>query len=252
MRPNYHPMSRRYHISSVGARCSTPSPTRASAGASSISYGLALLPPLTALQGYTSPELERVFERAISLGEELEDTEEIFPALSCRAAFEIVTGRTDLALVHTEEAIALAKRSLASGADALAGRLLATIKLIRGDPAGACKILQQELSIHERGHHRATALVFRPGSGYRVHVLSLPGNVASRLHREIEGLWATFHRSRPVAQPRQHVGICNQFLRRLFRRPLARLGGAASRRGGTDGSCPDAWPSNVDRYGDCL
>ncbi len=121
---------------------------------------LALLPPLTALQGYTSPELERVFERAISLGEELEDTEEIFPALSCRAAFEIVTGRTDLALVHTEEAIGLAKRSLASGADALAGRLLATIKLIRGDPAGACKILQQELSIHERGHHRATALVF--------------------------------------------------------------------------------------------
>ena len=43
-------------------------------------FCLALLTPLIAAKGYTAPELERIFERALLLSEEIGDTEEIFPA----------------------------------------------------------------------------------------------------------------------------------------------------------------------------
>ena len=43
-------------------------------------FCLALLTPLIAAKGYTAPELERIFERALRLGEEIGYTEEIFPA----------------------------------------------------------------------------------------------------------------------------------------------------------------------------
>ena len=73
-------------------------------------FCLALVTPLIASKGYTAPELERLFERALRLSEEIDDTEEIFPVLYSRQAFELVGGQFDRAAAHAEEAIRLAKR----------------------------------------------------------------------------------------------------------------------------------------------
>ena len=98
-------------------------------------FCLALVTPLIASKGYTAPELERIFERALRLSEELGDTEEIFPVLYSRQAFELVGGQFDRAAAHAEEAIRLAKRNPLADSAAFAGRLFATLKLFqrRGD-----------------------------------------------------------------------------------------------------------------------
>ena len=68
-------------------------------------FCLALVTPLIASKGYTAPELERLFERALRLSDELNDTEEIFPVLYSRQAFELVGGQFDRAAAHAEEAV---------------------------------------------------------------------------------------------------------------------------------------------------
>ena len=63
-------------------------------------FCLALLTPLIAAKGYTAPELERIFERALRLSEEIVDTEDIFPALYSRQVFELTRGQFDRAAAH--------------------------------------------------------------------------------------------------------------------------------------------------------
>ena len=123
-------------------------------------FCLALLTPLIAAKGYTAPELERIFERALLLSEEIGDTEEIFPALYSRQVFELVIGRFDRAAVHAEEAIQLARRNPSSDSAAFAGRLLATLKLFLGETATASEQLQQFLTQYDQVRHGTSAHKF--------------------------------------------------------------------------------------------
>jgi predicted ATPase len=118
---------------------------------------LGLLAPLIAVKGYASADLERAISRAIALGEELGDTGELFPALHSRQAFEIVTGRIDQALVHAEEAIALARRSPPSETSLFAGRMIGAMKLFLGDHNAALEPLRQMLAIYDVERHRTSA-----------------------------------------------------------------------------------------------
>jgi class 3 adenylate cyclase/tetratricopeptide (TPR) repeat protein len=118
---------------------------------------LGLLAPLMAVKGYASAELERAITRAIRLSEELGDTEELFPALQSRQAFEIVTGRIEQALRHAEEAVALAKRSPPSETGAFAGRMIGAMKLFLGEPQAALEPLRQMLAIYDVERHRTSA-----------------------------------------------------------------------------------------------
>jgi tetratricopeptide (TPR) repeat protein len=107
-----------------------------------------------------APELERIFERALLLSEEIGDTEEIFPALYSRQVFELVIGRFDRAAVHAEEAIQLARRNSSSDSAAFAGRLLATLKLFSGETTRASEQLQQFLSQYDPERHGTSAHKF--------------------------------------------------------------------------------------------
>src|SRR5260370_8109937 len=53
-------------------------------------FCLALVTPLIATKGYSAPELERLFDRALRLSEEIGDTEEILPVLNTRHAYTLV------------------------------------------------------------------------------------------------------------------------------------------------------------------
>jgi len=123
-------------------------------------FCLALVTPLIAAKGYTAPELERIFERALILSEEVGDTEEIFPALYSRQVFELVIGRFDRAAVHAEEAIQLARRNPSSNSAAFAGRLLATLKLFRGETTRASEQLQKFLTKYDPVRHGTSAHEF--------------------------------------------------------------------------------------------
>ena len=123
-------------------------------------FCLALVTPLIATKGYTAPELERIFERALLLSEEIGDTEEIFPALYSRQVFELVIGRFDRAAVHAEEAIQLARRNPASDSAAFAGRLLATLKLFLGETKSASDQLQRFLAQYDPARHGTSAHKF--------------------------------------------------------------------------------------------
>ena len=123
-------------------------------------FCLALLTPLIAAKGYTAPELERIFERALLLSEEIGDTEEIFPALYSRQVFELVIGRFDWAAVHAEEAIQLARRNPSSDSAAFAGRLLATLTLFLGETTSASEQLQQFLTQYDPMRHGTSAHKF--------------------------------------------------------------------------------------------
>jgi class 3 adenylate cyclase/predicted ATPase len=123
-------------------------------------FCLALVTPLIAAKGYTAPELERIFERALQLSEELGDTEEIFPALYSRQVFELVIGRFDRAAVHAEEAIQLARRNPSSDSAVFAGRLLATLKLFSGETISASEQLRQFLALYDQVRHGTSAHKF--------------------------------------------------------------------------------------------
>jgi predicted ATPase len=123
-------------------------------------FCLALVTPLIAAKGYTAPELERIFERALVLSEEIGDTEEIFPALYSRQVFELVIGRFDRAAVHAEEAIQLARRNPSSDSAVFAGRLLATLKLFRGETTTASEQLRYFLAQYDPLRHGTSAHKF--------------------------------------------------------------------------------------------
>ena len=123
-------------------------------------FCLALITPLIATKGYTAPELERLFKRALRLSEEIGDTEEILPVLYSRQAYELVGGQFDRAAAHAEEAIRIAERNPLADSAAFAGRLFATLKLFQGEATTACEQLRQMLSQYDPARHSASALTF--------------------------------------------------------------------------------------------
>ena len=123
-------------------------------------FCLALITPLIATKGYTAPELERLFKRALRLSEEIGDTEEILPVLYSRQAYELVGGQFDRAAAHAEEAIRIAERNPLADSAAFAGRLFATLKLFQGEATTACEQLRQMLAQYDPVRHSASALRF--------------------------------------------------------------------------------------------
>ena len=120
----------------------------------------ALVTPLIATKGYNAPEIERVFERALRLSEEIGDSEEILPVLYSRQVYELVGGQFDRAAAHAEEAIRVAERDPLADSAAFAGRLLASLKLFQGEVTTACGQLGQMLAQYDPARHGASALTY--------------------------------------------------------------------------------------------
>ena len=146
MRRGFHPIWMRYRISSGVWRCSSSSRISSERARIEYKFCLALLTPLIAAKGYTAPELERIFERALLLSEEIGDTEEIFPALYSRQVIRAVSGQFDRAAVHAAEAIAARRAQPLVRFRCFRRQAFATLKLFRGETATACEQLRQMLS----------------------------------------------------------------------------------------------------------
>ena len=151
-------------------------------------FCLALVTPLIAAKGYTAPELERIFERALLLSEEIGDTEEIFPALYSRQVFELVIGRFDRAAVHAEEAIQLAK-----------AQPLVRFRCFRRQASGDVEVVSRRDDKRKRTTSAVSCPVrsgttwyigaqVRPGSLRRVCLLSDYGALACRIRRPGAGV----------------------------------------------------------------
>ncbi len=123
-------------------------------------FCLALLTPLIAAKGYTAPELEKVFERALHLSEEIGYIEEIFPALYSRQVFELTRGQFDRAAQHAREALQIAARNPSSDSAPFAGRLFATLRLFRGEAEIACEQLRHMLAQYDPARHHDSAHKF--------------------------------------------------------------------------------------------
>lgn len=120
-------------------------------------FCLALLTPLIAARGYTAPELEKIFERALHLSEEIGYIDEIFPVLYSRQVFELTCGQFDRAAQHAREALQIAARNPSSDSAPFAGRLLATLRLFRGEAEIACEQLRHMLAQYDPARHRGSA-----------------------------------------------------------------------------------------------
>ena len=116
-------------------------------------FCLALLTPLIAAKGYTAPELERIFERALLLSEEIGDTEKIFPALYSRQVFELTRGQFDRAAEHAREALQLAMRNPSSDSAPFAGRLFATLKVVSRRGGHRMRATTHMLSQYDPARH---------------------------------------------------------------------------------------------------
>src|SRR6516165_8452526 len=144
----------------VSTACHWSSRSRSSCPRTEYKFCLALITPLIATKGYTAPELERLFKRALRLSEEIGDTEEILPVLYSRQAYELVGGQFDRAAAHAEEAIRIAELNPLADSAAFAGRLFATLKLFQGEATTACEQLRQMLAQYDPVRHSASALRF--------------------------------------------------------------------------------------------
>ena len=107
---------------------------------------MTLIAPLATARGYSAPEMERAFTRALALCQQLGDTERIFPILYGRWAYHYAGGQ-----VTRCRELAVDFLELAEGQQdpipRLAGqRILGTASMMNGDPVAARQHLEEALA----------------------------------------------------------------------------------------------------------
>ncbi|MCZ6812388.1 MAG: AAA family ATPase, partial [Planctomycetota bacterium] len=132
---------------------------------------IALTGPLIAVRGYTAPETERTYARALELCKQIGDTPEIFPVLYGTHAFHFVSGRMTNAHQLGEEFLNLAESQQDDALRMVGHRLLGTDSQFIGNLTVARGHLEQAVALYQPERHRS--LTFLYGQDVKVAALSM-------------------------------------------------------------------------------
>ena len=120
---------------------------------------LALVAPTISVHGYTSAELNEVLTRVLGLSGSTA-TRAIFPVLYGRLTFEVATGFLDQAVVHSREALNLARQLVDGEGIAIQQASLGSLLLFGGRIRSATKILERVLPELEQDKYSSSAFEY--------------------------------------------------------------------------------------------
>ncbi len=133
-----------------------------------------IINPIVAAKGYSSPELERTFRRALALCREIGTTPRIFPLLYAQWVYHVTTGQVGKSVAFGEEFLRLATEQQAEDLRLIGHRLFGVALYVAGNLQQAETDLEQALALYGPDRHRALALSY--GQDIRVAVLVLLAN----------------------------------------------------------------------------
>ena len=127
------------------------------------------LGPLQPVKGYSTPEIDAVSGRALTLCRSLGDRAKLFPVLYARWASQYVAGRNREAFVLSREYLEAARASGDDAALIVGQRLHAAGLFMRGDAEGARGLAREAVQLYVPERHRP--LIARFGQDLRAQSL---------------------------------------------------------------------------------
>jgi class 3 adenylate cyclase/predicted ATPase len=121
---------------------------------------LALLTPLAAVTGHSSPEVEHATARAVELGKNAQDPARLLPALSITYTYHAVSGDIGKQASLAKQISRLAEAQPIDDARLMAGRAVGQVSLITGRLANARRAFEQTATLYDSSKHLASGLSF--------------------------------------------------------------------------------------------
>ncbi len=165
---------------------------------------LALAAPLMATKGYTTPEVEQAYTRALALCRQVGETPQLFPVLSGLRTFYHVRGECQTSRELGEQLLSLAQRVQDPALLVRAHLMLGDTLFWLGELAAARTHLEQGIALYNPQQHRFDVFVYGYDSGvfglsYAALVLWLLGYPDQALKRNHEALALARELSHPVS-----------------------------------------------------
>jgi predicted ATPase/transcriptional regulator with XRE-family HTH domain len=126
---------------------------------------VALGAPLIAVRGYTAPELERAFNRAQQLCQQIGETPRLFQVLWGLGRFYLVRPQLDAGVKVGQRLLALARRTRDPDLLLEAHNSLGAIRFHRGELRLAREHLERGFALYDPERHRAHALLYGQDPG---------------------------------------------------------------------------------------
>jgi predicted ATPase/transcriptional regulator with XRE-family HTH domain len=150
--------------------------------------------PVTATEGYASPAVEKVYNRARALSRQTGDRSQIFQALYGLWRFSVIGGNLEAARGFGNELMNLALQSQDLDFLVEAHRGLGCNLFHLGDLLAARRVLEQGIALYERDRHRTHAFHYGHDPAvscfsYLFHTLILlgyPEQAMARLHEVVD------------------------------------------------------------------
>jgi predicted ATPase len=159
---------------------------------------------LVTTQGYSTPEVGELYERALLLARRLGDTEHVFPVLSGAWVFHAVRGQLEASRKLAQECLDLASGASVPGLSVMGHFLLGSCNFHLGRLDISKTHLDQALMAYSGGSHPAFALFAGPDIGvfcrsYQSQVLWLMGDTAGASGKGEEALASARQVSHPFS-----------------------------------------------------
>jgi predicted ATPase len=147
---------------------------------------IGLASSLIATKGYSAPDTERTYARALELSERIGETPQLFPVLYGRWLFHIMVGEVDKANELAEDFLRLAGRQKTDAPSLVGQRVLGTSLIVAGNPVRARAHLESVLAQYDREKHQSLTYLYGQdvgvaGSCYHALGLWLLGHPAQAL-----------------------------------------------------------------------
>jgi len=124
-----------------------------------------------AVRGYTAPETEQAFRRALVLSQQLGERQQTFPAQHGLFQYYYAQGRHAMARAIAEQLLQLARASAAPADRVVAHRAMGAVLAAQGELREARWHVEQSLALYTPGEHEA--LILHYGLDFQVFDLSL-------------------------------------------------------------------------------
>ena len=161
-------------------------------------------PVLVTTQGYSTPEVGELYERALLLSRRLGENEHVFPVLSGAWVFHAVRGQLEVSRELAQQCLDLANHEGVPTLSVMGHFLLGSCNFHLGRLEGSKTHLDQALAAFSGGSHPALALFAGPDVGvfcrsYQSHVLWHLGNAEEAARKSEEALAAARQVSHPFS-----------------------------------------------------
>jgi predicted ATPase len=161
-------------------------------------------PVLVTTQGYTTPEVGELYERALLLSRRLGGTEHVFAVLSGAWVFHVVRGQLEVSRELAQECLDLANQDGMAPVSLMGHFIMGSCNFHLGRMESSKKHLDQALAAFSGGSHPALALFAGPDIGafcrsYQSQVLWQLGNAGEAAAKSEEALDAARQVSHPFS-----------------------------------------------------